>query len=393
MLRGRPSRGAVPCQIFLAVSLAQALTHEQCKDPLFETHWAGKNDIQTLKAFPTVKTNLKLCPMYNQKASCCHQTFESEQRKYYDFWRKSFEEKLMRMDVHRQAMVAAARQLPDMAQSDREQYAAALARYGEVLSPTPHQEQCFSSLLTYVAGMICFGCKVEWFHYTVLAGGTAGKSLEHVVRVREARTVCLQLWATCEKFAGAATRLDAALRDSAVARSVPRALEDLSMFTGQQQFCDWMHDQVALHPFRLPTKEAEDIAPWPGAAASAASGAASAASGAASAASGAAIAASGAASAASGAASTASGAESAASGAASTAAAAVASARRLNELGPKKEFDVMWEGRASGFDRTWRNPFGPVSSQGRGAAAPGLVAAAALGAVFGAEMALGAHSA
>lgn len=230
--------------------VGQAVRHEQCKDPLFTTHWSGKNDIQTLTAFPVVKTSLRLCPAYNQRASCCHETFESEQQKFYDFWKGLFSEKILRVDAHRKAVVASMisielRHVPSLA--DREQYEAVVAKYAEFMSPE-HQAQCFSELLTYAAGMICFGCKPAWFHYVVLSG-------ESIIRLRLVRSNCLEMWAACQPLGRAALTLDAVIGDSAIARNASRATEDLRMLYNQQALCDWMHDTVGLHPFRLPSRE------------------------------------------------------------------------------------------------------------------------------------------
>lgn len=295
-----------------AVGQAEPAQHPQCRDPLFETHWAGKNDIQTLTMYPHVKTNLKMCPSFNQKASCCHQTFESEQEKYFEFWRMAFEEKFQRVSEHREAVIASLPQDP-IPTADREQYEVAVDAFRGVLSPVA-QRKCFSELLTYAAGMMCFACRPEWFHFAVVVGNEL--SMEQVVRVRMTRSVCLQVWATCRDFGAAAARLTAAIRDSAVARRAPRAAENLDMFTSQQRLCDWMHDQVALHPFKLPATEDRRIglhAPLPEAASSAERG------------------------------------TDVNAGQLGGSAAVV---RRLVEM--KKELDVLAEGRHSGFDVAWR---------------------------------------
>lgn len=238
------------CRLFLLAILAfSTADSKQCENPLFTTHWSGKNDIQTLTADPVVKTNLKLCPSYNQRASCCHQTFESEQQKFFNFWRQIFEEKLLRADLHRQAVLASMKS--SVSSTDREQYNVVLARYSDFLAPR-HQTQCFSQMLTYVAGMVCFSCNPSWSHYTVRSG-------RKILRLRIATSCCRDLWEHCKNLGGVARALDAAIDDSAVARNASTATEDLGMFYSQQSLCDWMHDQVALHPFRLPTKEDDDV--------------------------------------------------------------------------------------------------------------------------------------
>jgi len=250
-------RAASLCVVLVGQTpvLAQPADHPQCRNPLFETHWAGKNDIETLNDFPNVKTNLKKCPAFNDRASCCHQRFENEQLKYFAFWRRSFEQLVLRLNEHRLSVIDA---LPasGLSRQDQEQYEAVLDRYRDVLSPH-RQGRCFSALLKYTAGMMCYSCRPEWFHFTLLSGTVLAG--EKVQRVRIARSVCLQLWDHCASFGDLAMALSAAIRDSVVARRARRAFENLDIFAGQQQLCDWMHDQVALHPFRLPTQEDRQI--------------------------------------------------------------------------------------------------------------------------------------
>lgn len=271
--------------------------HEQCKNPLYQTQWAGKNDIQTLRAFPTVKTNLKKCPAYNQMASCCDQTFESEQTKFYSFWRQILVAKLARSDTHRRSVADV--DVSSVSVVDRQQWQLALDRYAQVLEPRQHSE-CLTSLMTYVAGMICFSCKPNWFHYTLMSGDTVVG--EHTVRVRIRPAACVEIWASCGSFSRLVQLLRASLRDSRLARTALRSEEDLGMFTEQQLLCDWMHDQVGLHPFRLPTKEEGNVGLRLG---------------------------------------------------------DTSSSRRLEM---KMELDVMHDGRASGFDRAWVGELRPSVS-------------------------------
>lgn len=264
---------------------AQAL-HEQCKNPLYQTHWFGKNDIQTLNEFPTVKTNLKLCPAYNQKASCCHQTFESEQQKYFDFWRNMLAAKLGRIAVHRKSVMSV---LPpgteeDLSSQDKQQLQVALSGFDAVLSSSTHTD-CFSSMVTYIAGMICFSCKPEWFNYALMDG-------DSLIRLRIKSSVCVELWNTCQKLGNAARILKQAVEDSAIAKKAKMPEENLDMFMSLNALCDWMHDTVALHPFQVPPKE-------------------------------------------------------------TTATTAVIT-RRLADF--QTDFDVMREGRNSGFNRDWHDP-------------------------------------
>lgn len=238
---------------------------EQCKDPLYQTHWAGKNDIQTLLEYPSVRTNLKLCPVYNQRASCCHSTFESEQQKYYGFAIARIQKQFARADLHRKAVAAAyAAKIYAAPAKDLEQAQVALSRYEALLAPSVEQKTCFTQLLTYTAGMVCFCCKPEWTRFVSLsdvpeAAQVAPPENQRVARVRMARTVCNTLWASCQSFGQLVTSLAAALRDSSIARQVSVSQESFAMFTAQEALCDWMHDEFALSPFRLPAKEMGDL--------------------------------------------------------------------------------------------------------------------------------------
>jgi len=262
--------------------------HEQCKNPLYETHWFGKNDIQTLNEFPTVKTNLKLCPAYNQKASCCHQTFESEQQKYFNFWKNMLAAKLGRIAAHRKSVlsVVAPGTEDNLSTQDKQQLQAAMDGFDSVLSSSTHTD-CFASMVTYIAGMICFSCKPEWFNYALMDG-------DQLVRLRIKSTVCVDLWNTCQPLGSAVGTLKQAIVDSAIAKQAQVAEEDLDMFLSQHALCDWIHDTIALHPFSVPPKETQ------------------------------------------------------------IAVSTAATARRLVSF--QTDFDVMSEGRNSGFDCTWRNP-------------------------------------
>lgn len=285
---------SVSCGLLIAVCRAIVLVAEtpqykQCKDPLFETHWSGKDDIQTLKEYPVVKTNLGLCPAYNDRTSCCHQTFESEQMKYYLFWKAAFSGKFLRADAHRRSVVAAG-QAGGFSSQDQQQLDVALSLYAQVLSPAA-QKDCFSSILTYVAGMMCFACKPEWSQYTLISSGN--DPLGHVLAIRMASSVCVELWASCASFSKLVASLRSALQDSAVARSAVESQENLDMFLRQDDLCDWAHSEVALHPFKLPSKEDRDIP------------------------------------------------------------LVTAKARRRLVDNPEKAFDVMLEGRSSGFNRAW----------------------------------------
>jgi len=249
----------VLCFTFVADLVFKAAQYEQCRDPLYETHWAGKNDIPTLTGFPTVNTNLRLCPSYNEKASCCQQGFETEQLKYFEFWRTVLQRKFWRVYAHRYEVLAASsgRLLDDVVTKfDREQLDVVTRTYQTLLSPAT-QQQCLTGVLTYAAGMMCFSCKPEWFQYSVLV--SQKMTADRLLRVRMAASVCVELWAACSTFGAVVAKLRNAIRDSRLARSVPRAEESFDMFLSQRQLCNWAHNTIALHPFKQPNREEQEV--------------------------------------------------------------------------------------------------------------------------------------
>lgn len=229
---------------------------DQCKDPLFETHWFGKYDIHTLNSIPTVKTDLKMCPEYNSMASCCSTEFELEQQRYFDDYRSIiFMSKLVRTTEHRQSVVDV-KNTPVYSSSshmEREQYQHALEAFNPVLTPTVHGD-CFSALLTYTAGMNCFACRPDWFKYVTIENGA-------VVRIHVHPSVCMEAWSRCERLGEAAMNLKQALLDSVLAKQAKLQAEDLDIFADQQALCNFLHNEVSLHPFQRPSMLEREAAP------------------------------------------------------------------------------------------------------------------------------------
>lgn len=229
---------------------------DQCKDPLFETHWFGKYDIHTLNSIPTVKTDLSLCPQYNSMASCCSAEFELEQQRYFEDYRSIiFVSKIARTTEHRQSVVDV-RNTPVYSTSvhtEREQYHHALEAFNAVLTPSVHGD-CFSALLTYTAGMNCFACRSDWFNYVTIENGV-------VVRIHVHPSVCMEVWSRCELLGEASINLKQALLDSVLAKQAKLQAEDLDMFSDQQALCNFLHNEVALHPFQRPSMTEREAAP------------------------------------------------------------------------------------------------------------------------------------
>jgi len=53
--------------------------------------WFDGEDIKnTLHHVPEKEIMLRLCGMFNEKASCCHASFERELMRFFHFWRQIF---------------------------------------------------------------------------------------------------------------------------------------------------------------------------------------------------------------------------------------------------------------------------------------------------------------
>eukprot|EP00438_Fugacium_kawagutii_P009763 Skav236684 [mRNA] locus=scaffold406:301201:301869:- [translate_table: standard] len=160
------------------------------------------------------------------------------------------------MDEHRQAIAAVA--MYATSPVDVAQYNLVMAKYETVLGPKSQslRGQCFHSLLKYVAGMICFSCNITWFRYVELGDDFSDPDVfKEVLRVRVSPTVCMDLWAACRPFSHAVMSLKDSLRDSVVARNASASEENMDLFADQANLCNWMHDQVAMHPFRSRARE------------------------------------------------------------------------------------------------------------------------------------------
>jgi hypothetical protein len=227
----------------------------ECRNPLFETHWYGKTDIPTLNSIPTQQTTLTRCPQFNLEANCCNTALEEEQVKYFNYFKDMiFLAKLVRVGIHN-ASVADVRNTAEYTvatHTDREQFNLALERFNPVLHSSVHAE-CFSALLTFAAGINCFVCRADWFDFVT-------QDHDVVSHVHVQPRVCMELWEKCEAFGIAAARLKQALLDSALAKQAKRQAENLDMFFNQQSLCGFLHNEVALHPFHRPSEADREAA-------------------------------------------------------------------------------------------------------------------------------------
>lgn len=228
----------------------------RCRNVLFKMHWSVRDgSLQTLTPLPDFHTNLRLCPAFNGQPSCCRQTFEEEQSLHFDFWRQVFMSKLQHLRANEAATQAI--ELTDeynaATPQDREQLRRALHAYTAVLEPRGHAV-CFASLLSYAAGMLCFACDPAWGEKVQFIMGKP-------IRVHVADTTCTSLWASCEHFASLARSLRQLVLDSRLAGGQSQPMENLDMFSGQQDLCDWAHDSIAMHPFTTPGEAEREATP------------------------------------------------------------------------------------------------------------------------------------
>jgi len=228
-----------------------------CRNPLFENHWFCPGGIPaSLREVPGVESGLRLCAAFDGAKSCCQESFEVEQELHFSYWRQILKAKLMHVKTSKLGTMKVMQDPEFNAASDqdRDQFEIALMRYDMVLDPAAGHATCFAALLTYIAGMMCFGCKPNWMDQVQTDSGK-------LVRVLVSTRSCSQLWSDCEAFAVLARNLREAILDSSLAIRSASPMEHLQMFEGQQKLCDWAHDVIAMHPFTQPGETEREATP------------------------------------------------------------------------------------------------------------------------------------
>jgi len=136
---------------------------------------------------------------------------------------------------------------------DKEQFNTAIERINTVIGS---ERKCFSELLVYVAGMMCFSCNEEWGRYVDIR--------EHVVlRLRISSKVCSDLWSQCSDYSQRTVDMTQAIRDSRLSSFVVLPIENLDMFKDREELCDWAHDIIAMRPFVTPSEHQREQAGIP----------------------------------------------------------------------------------------------------------------------------------
>ena len=238
------------CLISILLPFATAEDLHACRNPLFEQHWFSA-DVRgrSFREFPELSDELRLCPAFNTEKNCCQGGLEHEQALYFAYWRQIFKSKMTRVKQSKQAALAV--QSDPIFNSedggrDRQQFRSAIQKYDEILDPSAGHARCLSTLLVYVAGMICFGCDPDWKQE--VDRGSNGKLLRVLIPEGD----CIELWTECAEFGAQARRLREAVLDSSLAMRATSPFEYLQVFEDQQQLCDWAHDVIAMHPFTRP---------------------------------------------------------------------------------------------------------------------------------------------
>ena len=238
------------CGLLLFPVTCVARDIHACRNLLFEQHWFSTDAHgRSFREFPALTDELRLCPAFNGKKNCCQGGLEHEQALYFAYWRQIFKSKITRVKQSQMATLQVQSEPifnNEDGEQDREQFWSALRKYEKILDPSAGHARCLSTLLVYVAGMICFGCDAAWKREVHL--GATGKLL----RVLIPEGNCIELWTQCAEFGAQARQLREAVLDSSLAMRARLPLEYLQMFEDQQHLCDWAHDVIAMHPFTRP---------------------------------------------------------------------------------------------------------------------------------------------
>lgn len=228
-----------------------------CQNLLFQTHWFTPiGNSRCLSEYPSVHDSLVLCPVYTGVPSCCREAFEEEQLLHFSLWKEMLSSKLVSVKrnkdntqlLEKEPIFNAASNL------DRAQWQEVLQTYDEVLDPTRGHARCFTSLLTYVAGMLCFACDGHWQQ-------AVQKDEGKLIRVLLTDRSCAELGASCASFGRLARRLRESVLGSSLAMRQTTPLERLEMFEDQQTLCDWAHNAIAMHPFSTSLESQREAMP------------------------------------------------------------------------------------------------------------------------------------
>lgn len=242
----------------LLVQISTSKDIHTCRNFLFEQHWfSAESSERSLLKYPELANDLRLCPVYNGQASCCQSGLEHEQALHFAYWKQIFKGKIARVKQSKMATLEIKNDpaFNTATEEDRQQFETAILKYEKILDPLAGHARCFSTLLVYAAGMICFACDIHWRNEVHIGEG------EKLLRILIPEGNCVELWADCSDFGHQARELKEAVLDSTLAIRSRLPVEYLHMFEDQQQLCDWAHDVIALHPFVRPGELEREATP------------------------------------------------------------------------------------------------------------------------------------
>jgi len=197
---------------------------QNCRNPLFSTHWAGKSDIVHLNANPAVVHGLSLCPFYNGLVACCSAAFEDVQRLAFERWVAHWKRILHDIEDFQVEMegLRVSNSYVKATKDEQTLFEKAFSRAAPVLDVIG---TCFDTLLEYMAGVLCFSCDPRWAEKILLTDdGTQALSLKLHDSTHE------ELWRSCHQLAAVSEELDARIGDSTLAKAITSPYVDLSVF-------------------------------------------------------------------------------------------------------------------------------------------------------------------
>lgn len=102
--------------------------------------------------------------------------------------------------------------------------------------------RCTQAILTFVAGMICWGCNPRWDDFVWRA------ATGQVLRVHIAGESCVYVSQHCGPFGRAMLVLNTKLMESRLAKQPVTPLPDWSMMADREQLCEWLRSTIAMQP-------------------------------------------------------------------------------------------------------------------------------------------------
>merc|ERR1712125_79318 len=104
---------------------------------------------------------------------------------------------------------------------------------------------CVRTLITFVAGMVCFGCNPRWDDYVWRKSTNSPSS---VVAVNVSSEACIHVDQACGPFGQAVRRVQLAVMGSGLAKAPAVPLPDFSMFDDRETVCAWLRRSLAMQP-------------------------------------------------------------------------------------------------------------------------------------------------